>query len=141
MNNYEIADHFSLLSKLMDIHGENSFKAKSYSINAYNIERLPAEVATMDDALVGWILFCKDQQRAIMDIICISPEYQRKGLGKKLIFSFRECWSEVTNLAVLTRKINAFSPLFYESLGFRKTNFMLPEYNPADVQGYELDLL
>ena len=50
MNNYEIADHFSLLSKLMDIHGENSFKAKSYSSAAFNIERLPAEVAVMDDA-------------------------------------------------------------------------------------------
>ena len=97
-------------------------------------------VALMDDALAGWILFQKEQRRVIVEIICISPEYQRKGLGKKLIFSFRECWSEITNLAVLTRKINAFSPLFYESLGFRKTNFMLPEYNPADVQGYELDL-
>lgn len=50
MNNYEIADHFSLLSKLMDIHEENSFKSKSYSIAAYHIERLPAEVATMSDA-------------------------------------------------------------------------------------------
>ncbi len=50
MNNYEIADQFSLLSKLMDIHGENSFKAKSYSIAAFNIERLPKEVAAMDDA-------------------------------------------------------------------------------------------
>ena len=50
MNNYEIADHFSLLSKLMDIHGENSFKSRSYSIAAYHIERLTAEAAAMDDA-------------------------------------------------------------------------------------------
>ncbi|RYD54793.1 MAG: DNA polymerase/3'-5' exonuclease PolX [Sphingobacteriales bacterium] len=50
MNNYEIADHFALLSKLMDIHGENSFKSKSYSIAAYNIEKLPREIAEMDDA-------------------------------------------------------------------------------------------
>jgi DNA polymerase (family 10) len=50
MNNYEIADQFSLLSKLMDVHGENSFKSKTYSIAAFNIERLPAEVATMHDA-------------------------------------------------------------------------------------------
>ena len=50
MNNYEIADQFSLLSKLMDIHGENSFKSKSYSILAFNIERLPAEISEMDDA-------------------------------------------------------------------------------------------
>jgi len=50
MNNYEIADHFSLLSKLMDIHGENSFKSKSYSNAAFNIERIPNDIATMDDA-------------------------------------------------------------------------------------------
>ncbi len=50
MNNYEIADHFSLLSKLMDIHGENSFKSKSYATAAFNIERLPGEVAGMVDA-------------------------------------------------------------------------------------------
>lgn len=50
MTNYQIADHFSLLSKLMDIHGEDSFRAKSYSIAAYNIERLPGEASEMDDA-------------------------------------------------------------------------------------------
>src|ERR1700744_4819060 len=50
MHNHEIADHFSLLSKLMDIHGENSFKTKSYSSAAFNIERLPKEVSAMDDA-------------------------------------------------------------------------------------------
>lgn len=49
MNNYEIADHFSLLSKLMDIHGENSFKSKSYSIAAYHIENLPKEVTEMSE--------------------------------------------------------------------------------------------
>jgi len=50
MTNYEIADHFSLLSKLMDIHGENSFRSKSYSITAYHIENLPAEIEEMDDS-------------------------------------------------------------------------------------------
>ncbi|PZF73502.1 DNA polymerase/3'-5' exonuclease PolX [Taibaiella soli] len=50
MTNYDIADHFSLLSKLMDIHGENSFKTKSYSVAAFNIEKLPVELVTLDDA-------------------------------------------------------------------------------------------
>ncbi len=34
----------------MDIHGEDSFRSKSYSILAFNIERLPAEIETMADA-------------------------------------------------------------------------------------------
>lgn len=40
MDNALIADNFSLLSKLMDIHGENAFKTRSYSIAAYHIENL-----------------------------------------------------------------------------------------------------
>jgi DNA polymerase (family 10) len=40
MDNYQIADSFSLLSKLTDIHGENSFKAKSYASAAFAIEKL-----------------------------------------------------------------------------------------------------
>ncbi len=41
MENDAIADQLSLLSKLMDIHGENSFKAKSYASAAFAIEKLP----------------------------------------------------------------------------------------------------
>ena len=44
MNNDQIADCFSLLSKLMDIHDENSFKAKSYSIAAFTIDKLPLQL-------------------------------------------------------------------------------------------------
>src|SRR5687768_5466897 len=44
MDNYAIAENFSLLSKLMDIHGENSFKTKTYSIAAFNIEKLPGQL-------------------------------------------------------------------------------------------------
>jgi len=45
MDNYQIADTFSLLSKLMDIHGENSFKAKSYASAAFAIEKLPQQLS------------------------------------------------------------------------------------------------
>ncbi len=47
MDNYQIADTFSLLSKLMDIHGENSFKSKSYSAAAFAIEKLPMQLSEM----------------------------------------------------------------------------------------------
>jgi len=47
MNNYTIADYFSLLSKLMDIHGENSFKSKSYGSAAFAIEKLPEQLNTV----------------------------------------------------------------------------------------------
>lgn len=47
MDNYSIADNFSLLSKLMDIHGENSFKSKSYSVAAFTIEKLPVQLSEL----------------------------------------------------------------------------------------------
>lgn len=52
MNNYEIADSFSLLAKLMDINGENSFKSKSYSSAAFAIEKLPVQLSETEPAKI-----------------------------------------------------------------------------------------
>jgi DNA polymerase (family X) len=52
MNNNEIANCFSLLSKLMDIHGENSFKSKSYATAAYNIEKLLVELSEIESSKI-----------------------------------------------------------------------------------------
>ncbi|HSU50382.1 MAG TPA: helix-hairpin-helix domain-containing protein [Segetibacter sp.] len=49
MHNHAIADNFSLLSKLFDIHGEDSFKAKSYSSAAFTIEKLPIQLETLSE--------------------------------------------------------------------------------------------
>ncbi|MBL0335251.1 MAG: DNA polymerase/3'-5' exonuclease PolX [Chitinophagaceae bacterium] len=48
MDNAAIAEHFSLLAKLLDIHGDNSFKPKTYAAAAFNIEKLPAQLATTE---------------------------------------------------------------------------------------------
>ncbi len=54
IDNYYIADQFSLLAKLMDIHSENSFKAKSYSSSAFAIEKLPQQLSEIPaDKLPG----------------------------------------------------------------------------------------
>ena len=47
MHNYEIAEYFSLLAKLMDIHEENEFKIKSYSNAAYTLDKLTDPVVDM----------------------------------------------------------------------------------------------
>ncbi len=44
-DNSFIADQFSLLAKLMNIHGENSFKAKAYSSAAFTIDKLPQQLS------------------------------------------------------------------------------------------------
>lgn len=50
MTNSDISEFFSALSRLMELHAEDSFKAKSYSIAAYNIDQLEVNLADMDDA-------------------------------------------------------------------------------------------
>jgi len=47
ITNDHIADQFSLLAKLMDIHGENSFKTKSYSVAAFTLEKLPQPIQNL----------------------------------------------------------------------------------------------
>jgi len=44
-DNALIADQLSLLAKLTDIHGGNSFKSKAYAAAAFTIERLPQQLA------------------------------------------------------------------------------------------------
>ena len=44
MDNAQISEYFSLLSKLMDIHGENSFKSKNYASAAFTIDKLPIQL-------------------------------------------------------------------------------------------------
>jgi DNA polymerase (family X) len=44
IDNDYIAAQFSLLGKVMDIHGENSFKTKSYSVAAFTLEKLPMQL-------------------------------------------------------------------------------------------------
>lgn len=48
MDNSAIADRFTLLSRLMEIHGENAFKAKSYASAAYQIDQLKLPLAGID---------------------------------------------------------------------------------------------
>ncbi|MBK7764332.1 MAG: DNA polymerase/3'-5' exonuclease PolX [Bacteroidetes bacterium] len=47
MTNKEISSVFSLLAKLMDLHGENSFKSKSYANAAFQIDKLPLQLSEL----------------------------------------------------------------------------------------------
>ncbi|HRN80430.1 MAG TPA: helix-hairpin-helix domain-containing protein [Ferruginibacter sp.] len=55
MDNALIADTLSLLGKLMDIHGENSFKTKTYHAAAFTIERFPTPLSTLSETEIASI--------------------------------------------------------------------------------------
>ena len=110
MHNYEIAENFSLLAKLMDIHGENAFKIKSYSNAAYTLDRLndpleamsPAQIAGIrgiGDALAQKIvnLLATKKLQILEDYIEKTPVgilemLKIKGLGPKKIITI---WKEL----------------------------------------------
>lgn len=52
MTNAVLAEHFELLARLMDLHGENSFRTKTYSSAAFSIDRLDVELSSMDTSQI-----------------------------------------------------------------------------------------
>ncbi len=52
MDNSAIADNFSLLAKLIDIHGDDSFKAKSYSSASFTIDKLQVQLSSLPSAQI-----------------------------------------------------------------------------------------
>lgn len=103
MDNYQIAEQLNLLSKLMDIHGENSFKAKSYSSSAFAIEKLPQALSTLPENKISSIrgigesvgkkiveLIQTGELTALKELLAQTPEgvlemMSIKGLGPKKI--------------------------------------------------------
>ncbi len=47
MDNYDIAEQFALLGKLIDIHGDDPFKSKNYANIAFQLERVEKPIAEM----------------------------------------------------------------------------------------------
>ncbi len=110
MHNNEIADQFSLLGKLMDIHGENAFKIKSYTNAAYTLDKLATPVSEMSphelfairgigDAIGQKILqLLENQELAILTTYIektppgILEMLKIKGLGPKKIITI---WKEL----------------------------------------------
>lgn len=110
MDNYYIAEQLNLLSKLMDIHGENSFKAKSYSSAAFAIEKLPQALNTLPESKISSIrgigesvskkiveLIQTGELAALKELLLQTPEgvlemMSIKGLGPKKIHTI---WKEL----------------------------------------------
>ncbi len=103
MDNHTIAKQFSILSKVMEVHGLNSFKAKTYSITAYKIEQLTVELQTLSKEKIFSIngigdatgskiieLIETGKMHVLEDLILKTPEgilemMKIKGLGPKKI--------------------------------------------------------
>jgi DNA polymerase (family X) len=110
MTNDAIADYFTLLGKLMDINGENSFKSKSYTTAAYHIEKLQVQLNTIETQKIETLngigvstakkiieLLETNKLKQIEELLAVIPAgviemLQIKGLGPKKI---RIIWKEM----------------------------------------------
>jgi DNA polymerase (family 10) len=110
MDNYAIADQLTLLSKLMDIHGENPFKTKAYAAAAFALEKMPQPVVELPAGKISSLkgigesagkkiteLLQTGEMQALQQLLAQTPDgvlemLQIKGLGPKKIHSL---WKEM----------------------------------------------
>lgn len=134
IDNFFIAEQFSLLSKLMDIHAENSFKAKSYAAAAFNIEKLPVQLADtapekfsslkgVGDSVAKKVseILETGKLQALEDIIMKTPPgviemLNIKGIGPKKISTI---WKEmeIESIGELLYACNENRLLLYKGFG------------------------
>jgi len=134
MNNKEIAHQFSLLSKLMDIHDENTFKAKTYSVVTYKITQLTVELQTLSEESISKLngigeaiaqkiieILSTGKMKILEDLILKTPEgifemLKIKGLGPKKISLI---WKEmgIENIGELLYACNENRLLLYKGFG------------------------
>jgi DNA polymerase (family 10) len=130
ITNESIAEYFSLLAKLMDIHGENSFKSKSFTNAAFQIDRAPTPLAELDTTAMAAIpgigantaakikeILTQGSLAALDDLIQKTPEgilemMKIKGIGAKKINTI---WKEM--------EIETLGELLYACSENRLTNF------------------
>jgi len=167
MDNYVIAENFSLLSKLMDIHGDDSFRAKSYSIAAFTIDKLEKELAEMQPQEIFAVKGIGDRMgKKIIEVLDTGrlqalDEYLQKtpagvmemlaikGLGpKKIAAVWKEM--EINNLGELLYACNENRLTRYKGFG-EKTQEKIREsiefymrslgsYLYAQIESYALEL-
>jgi DNA polymerase (family X) len=134
MNNKEIANQFTLLSKLMDIHGENSFRAQTYSIAAYKIGQLTVDLQTLSEENIFKIngigeaigkkiseILSTGKIKILEDLILKTPHgvlemLKIKGIGPKKIFLI---WKnmEIESIGELLYACNENRLLLYKGFG------------------------
>ena len=87
--------------------------------------------------IVGYALFEKLSTSYYLAEMAVHPDYQGKGVGKKLVFSIFEKDPAAKKIVLLTEIENRWSKPFYEKIGFKPSTFQLPDYSPEIFTGYE----
>lgn len=134
ISNKEIANQFTLLYQLMDIHGENSFRSKTYSIAAYKIGQLTVDLQTLSEQNIFKLngigeaigkkisdIIATGKMKILEDLILKTPEgifemLKIKGIGPKKISLI---WKEmgIENVGELLYACNENRLMIYKGFG------------------------
>jgi len=134
MNNKQIANQISMLSKLMEIHGESSFKTKTYSVAAYKISQLTVDLQTLSEENIFKLngigeaigkkiieIISTGKLKMLEELISKTPDgvlemLNIKGLGPKKISLI---WKEmgIENIGELLYACNENRLLLYKGFG------------------------
>jgi len=107
------------------------FRSKKENVFYYN-------ALDKDKKVVGYVSFNVNpkENTAYIRQLAVSPKVWKKGLGKKLVFAILKD-APVTNLRLVTRKVNKIGIEFYQHIGFKKSNYKHKGRNPDLYIGYE----
>lgn len=99
--------------------------------------------AYQDGKLIGWASFEKGKAKdsaAYVRHMAISPDYQRKGIGKQLLFSIKndnDLLPNTQRIYLITRRLNTRAISFYEKHGFRESHYMRVGLDSSRYVGFE----
>ena len=84
-------------------------------VSAYDGERLVGLVCAMDDGVMT----------AYVHYLLVNPEYQKKGIGRRLVEDIKEKYRDFLRIVVVAYNAEAH---FYEACGFKKAQDASPMF-------------
>ncbi len=95
--------------------------------------------AKADRMPAGYALFDISQSPKLIYIseLAVDPSFQRRGIGKGLVFSILKFFPEAEKIVLITRKANTQARFFYPSIGFQPSNYIHDGYDPELYTGFE----
>jgi ribosomal protein S18 acetylase RimI-like enzyme len=76
-------------------------------------------VAVLDGTIAGFLLAMKHANACVIDLIAVSTNFQRKGVGTTLIAGCKRAFADAAVISAGTQAANVASVQLYERLGFR----------------------
>ncbi len=94
-------------------------------------------VALEENKIIGSILTGNDGRRGYIYHTAINPDYQRKGIGRKLVNTAVNALKDkdINKVALVVFKENSFGNEFWEKIGFSKRNDLV--YRNKTINEFE----